>query len=136
MRTKPPIEIKIITNRGSIKFLGKSHVSHSLFNNFPLLLISATTAYFLGTAPLSPPVLNNFDSPTKAVKLILTSGHISLAVAFKGPNVILGLCNVTTLYQLSESSALPPSRNKVLGWIKQSGGLDSTHGPCVCHLCP
>ena len=32
---------------------------------------------------------------TRAVKLIVTGGHISLAVAFKGPNVILGLwkCN-------------------------------------------
>ena len=26
------------------------------------------------------------------VKLIFTGGRISLAVAFKGPNVILGLC--------------------------------------------
>ena len=31
----------------------------------------------------------------QGVKLIFTGGHISLAVAFKGPNVILGLykCN-------------------------------------------
>ena len=31
----------------------------------------------------------------RGVKLIFTGGHISLAVAFKGPNVILGLykCN-------------------------------------------
>ena len=31
----------------------------------------------------------------KGVKLIFTGGHISLTVAFKGPNVILGLykCN-------------------------------------------
>ena len=28
----------------------------------------------------------------KGVKLILTGGHISLRVAFKGSNVILGLC--------------------------------------------
>ena len=27
----------------------------------------------------------------KSVKLIFTGGHISLAVAFEGPNVILGL---------------------------------------------
>ena len=31
--------------------------------------------------------------------------------------------------------ALPPGRNKVLGWTKQGGGLDSAHGPWVCHLC-
>ena len=31
--------------------------------------------------------------------------------------------------------ALPLGRNKVLGQIKQGGGLDSAHGPCVCHLC-
>ena len=32
---------------------------------------------------------------SRGVKLIVTRGHISLAVAFKGPNVILGLyeCN-------------------------------------------
>ena len=28
----------------------------------------------------------------RGVKLIFTRGHISLEVAFKGPNVILGLC--------------------------------------------
>ena len=32
----------------------------------------------------------------KGVKLIFTGGHIGLTVAFKGPNVILGLYNVTT----------------------------------------
>ena len=31
---------------------------------------------------------------------------------------------------------LPPGRNKVPGWIKQSGGLDSALGPCVFHMCP
>ena len=29
---------------------------------------------------------------TRGVKLIFTGGHISLEIAFKGPNVILGLC--------------------------------------------
>ena len=29
---------------------------------------------------------------------------------------------------------LLPARNKVLGRIKQGGGLDSALGPCVCHL--
>ena len=35
------------------------------------------------------------EENSKGVKLIFTGGHISLVVAFKGPNVILGLykCN-------------------------------------------
>ena len=37
--------------------------------------------------------------PIRSVNLIFTRGHISLPVAFKGPNVILGLykCNYSTL---------------------------------------
>ena len=31
---------------------------------------------------------------------------------------------------------LLPERNKVLHRIKQGGGPDLAHGPCVCHLCP
>ena len=40
----------------------------------------------------NPPVPVLLD---QGVRLIFTGGHISLAVAFKGPNVILGLyeCN-------------------------------------------
>ena len=30
---------------------------------------------------------------------------------------------------------LPLGRHKVLGRVKQGEGLDSAHGPCVCHLC-
>ena len=30
---------------------------------------------------------------------------------------------------------LLPDRNKVPGRIKQGGGPDLAHGPCVCHLC-
>ena len=30
---------------------------------------------------------------------------------------------------------LPQGKNKVPGCIKQGGGPDSAHGPCVCHLC-
>ena len=50
--------------------------------------------------PLQKMVLGDLDSYmkknetstyTRGVKLIFTRGHISLAVAFKGPNIILGL---------------------------------------------
>ena len=56
-------------------------------------------------------------------------GHVSLAVAFKGLNAILGLykCNYS-LTLGARSSALPPGRNKVPGWIKQGGGPDSAVG--------
>ena len=63
-------------------------------------------------------------SLVRGVKLIFTRGHVNLTVAFKGPNVILGA-----------SSVLPPGGDKVPGWIKQGGGPDWAHGPCVCHLC-
>ena len=71
----------------------------------------------------------------RGVKLIFTGGHMSLADAFKGPNVILGLyeCNYSLTVK-QESSALPPDRNKVLGQVNQGGGPDSACGPCVCHL--
>ena len=60
------------------------------------------------------------------MKLIFTGGHISLAVAFKGPNVILGLyeCN----YSLTRGKMPPPGRNKVPGWIKRGGGPDVSEG--------
>ena len=56
----------------------------------------------------SPPVWHPVGSPyTRGVKLILTRGHISLAVAFKGPNVILGLhkCNYSLTRGKELSSA-------------------------------
>ena len=40
----------------------------------------------------------------RGVKLIFTRGHISLAVAFKGPNVILGL--YTWNYSLTRGKEL------------------------------
>ena len=63
------------------------------------------------------------------VKLIFTRGHISLTVAFKGPNVILGLykCN----YSLTGKQELGAVARQ-----KQGGGLDLARGPCVCHLWP
>ena len=38
---------------------------------------------------------------SRGVKLIFAGGHISLTVAFKGPNIILGLykCNHSTVKQ-------------------------------------
>ena len=45
-------------------------------------------------------------------------GYISLLVAFKGPNVILGLYKCKYfLTRVKELGALP-GRNKVPGWIK------------------
>ena len=54
------------------------------------------------------------------VKLIFMGGHISLAVAFKGPNVILGMykCNYSLTGKWELSAAMPPGRNKVPGQIK------------------
>ena len=43
---------------------------------------------------------------------------------------------MTTASLGARSLALPPSRNKVLGWVKQGGWPDLARGPCVCHLCP
>ena len=44
---------------------------------------------------------------TRGVKLIFTGGHISLAVAFKGPNVTLGLykCNYSLTVKRELSTA-------------------------------
>ena len=47
-------------------------------------------------------------------------------VAFKGRNVILGLYKCNYSEQLSESSALPPGRNKVEGWVQSSGLMFAT----------
>ena len=68
------------------------------------------------------------------VKLIFTSSHSSLAVAFKGLNVILGLykCNCS----LTRGKELGPDPGvETRCPIKQDGGPDSARGPCVCHLC-
>ena len=53
---------------------------------------------------------------------------MSLMVAFKRPNVILGLykCN----YSFTRGKELGAAAGQ-----KQGGGLDSAHRPCVCHLC-
>ena len=59
---------------------------------------------------------------------------ISLAVAFKGLNVILGLykCNHSLIVTRKVG---PAARCKVVGQIKRDGGPDLARGLCVCHLC-
>ena len=54
-------------------------------------------------------------------------GHISLVVAFKGPNVIFGLCKCN--YSLTRGKELSAAAGE-----KQGGGPDSGHGPWVCRL--
>ena len=61
-------------------------------------------------------------------KLIFTRVHISLAVAFKGLNVILGL------YKCNYPLTIKRELGITTGW-KQGGGPDSALRPCVCHLC-
>ena len=48
-------------------------------------------------------------SSIRGVKLIFTRGHISLVVAFKGLNIILGLYKRN--YSLTVNRELPPGRN-------------------------
>ena len=43
--------------------------------------------------------------PCKGIKFIFTGGHISLTVAFKGPNVILGLYKYYSLPRGKELGA-------------------------------
>ena len=59
----------------------------------------------------------------QSVKLIFTRGHISLEVAFKGPNVILGLykCN----YSLTVKQELRCRWVETRCWLKLGGGPDS-----------
>ena len=47
----------------------------------------------IGTSWVCSTLWGDFEQEVRSrgVKLIFTEGHISLAVAFKGPNVILGL---------------------------------------------
>ena len=71
---------------------------------------------------------------SRGIKLIFTGGHINLTVAFKGPNVTLGLykCN----YSLTRGKEL------VLPRVETRCRLDKTRRraevspqACVCHLC-
>ena len=73
---------------------------------------------------------------SRTVKLTVTRGHISLAVAFKGPNIILGLCKCN--YSLTRGQELSTAAGwkQGAGQIKQGGGPDAARGPCVCPWCP
>ena len=50
------------------------------------------------------PSLSTYLIESRGVKLIFTGGHISFAVAFKGPNVILGLYKIN--YSLTRGKEL------------------------------
>ena len=64
---------------------------------------------------------------SRGVKLIVTGGHICLAIAFKGPNVILELYKYNYSFTVNrELSTLLPVRNKVPGWIQPKGLVFAT----------
>ena len=79
-------------NGSKYKFEG-GFFSYLLTHKCPRMYILCPKQYF------TSPRLHAYCLPvilsTRGVKLIFTRGHISLMVAFKGPNVILGLykCN-------------------------------------------
>ena len=56
-------------------------------------------------------------------------------VAFKGPNIILGLykCNYSVTVKRELGAAA--GQKQGVGQIKQGGGPDSACRPCVCQLC-
>ena len=59
----------------------------------------------------------------RGVKLIFTRGHISLAVAFKGPNVILELYTCNYSLTVKGELGLPLGRNRVLDKIRWRAGF-------------
>ena len=77
---------------------------------------------------------NNFGGINTGVSNSLSLGATSASWLPWGPNVILGLYKCNYSLTRGRSSALPPGRNKVPGWIKQGGGPDLAWGLCVCHL--
>ena len=66
----------------------------------------------------------------KGVKLIFTGGHISLTVAFKGLNVILGL------YKCNYSLTVKWEVGAATGWNKMEGQIRPAGLVFVCHLWP
>ena len=69
---------------------------------------------------------NQFLSTYRGVKLIFTRGHIRLAVACKGQNVILQLYKCNCSLTVRQNSSLPPGRNKVEGQIWLAGLVFAT----------
>ena len=45
-------------------------------------------------------------------------------------------CSFRTVHMQLLLNSLAARQKQGLGRIKQGGGLDMAHGPCVCHLCP
>ena len=78
---------------------------------------------------------SGFSLSCRGVKLIFAGGHISLTVAFKGPNAILRLYKRNYSLTRARSSVLPPGRNEVPGWIEQGGGPDSACAGLVFAPC-
>ena len=102
-----------------------------MFSKFVIFSIGIVSfdkmsVYGINTAQLNTSGVSNSFSP---------GGHISLVVAFKRLNVILGLYKCNHSLTRDKELVLLPGRNEVLGWMKQGGGPESAHGPCVCHLC-
>ena len=96
-----------------------------------LLLILSTILHIIGSLPFEdfPGFPKKYDAffslyfpctvCARGVKLIFTGGHISLVVAFKGLNVILGLYKYN--YFLTVKRELGVATGK-----KQGAGLDKT----------
>lgn len=86
------------------------------------------------------------QSPTSASPItFLAQAHHSAVATAAAPVILLLLqCNAHQILCTHDqcagrsieasSSVMPLGRNKVLGQMKQGGGL--AHGPFVCHLCP
>ena len=55
-------------------------------------------------------------------------------VAFKGPNVILGLYKYSYFLTRGKELSAAAGKNKVLGQVKLGGGPGLARRPCVCHL--
>ena len=92
-----------------------------LSNNLPGLADSDAAA-----AASRPPFENHCSR--QGCQTHFHRGHISLAVAFKGPSVTLGLYKYN--YSLTRGKELGAATGQ-----KEGGGPDSARGPCVCCLC-
>ena len=70
----------------------------------------------------------------RGVKLIFTGGHISLSVAFKGPNITLGLSKCNCYLTRGKEFGAAAGQKQGAQRIRQGGGPDAAHRLCVCHL--